>query len=146
MCYSTRWLVKGTALVLGLLISNSALAEEALWQKLIGEARQLREERRYAEAEKQMLLGLAEAEKFGSEDRGLPLTLNELAALYHASLRLNEAEPVYRRALGIWGKFPACLEQATALSNLARLCLDRGNYAEVESLSTHALTIAQSLE
>ena len=92
-----------------------------------------------------MLHGLAEAEKFGPEDRRLAVTLNELAALYHASLRFSEAEPLYRRALGIWEKFPDCLEQATALSNLARLCLDRGNYAEVESLSTRALAISQSL-
>jgi tetratricopeptide (TPR) repeat protein len=125
--------------------NRPTLAEDALWQKLIGEAKQLRREKRYVEAEKQMLLGLAEAEKFGPEDRRLAVTLNELAALYHASLRFSEAEPVYRRALGVWEKFPDCLEEATALSNLARLCLERGNYAEVESLSARALAISQSL-
>ena len=86
--------------------TTPTLAEDSLWHKLIGEAKQLREEKRYAEAEKQMLLGLAEAEKFGPEDRRLAVSLNELAALYHASLRFSEAEPVYRRALGIWKNSP----------------------------------------
>src|SRR5262245_45374840 len=142
MRVALRWLLPVFALFL-LSLNRPTLADDSLWQKFVGEAKQLREEKRYPEAEKQMLLGLAEAESFGPEDRRLAVTLNELAALYHASLRLNEAEPLYRTAVRIWEKFPACLEQASGLSNLARLCLDRGNYAEVEPLLRRALSIQE---
>ena len=66
------------------------------------EAKKLRQQGRYAEAEQAHLLAVAEAEKFGPEDRRLALSLNELAALYHTTGRLREAEPLYRRALAIW--------------------------------------------
>src|SRR5262245_47755142 len=139
-----RWLLPVFAVFL-LSLNRPTLADDSLWHKLIGEARQFKDEGRQAEAEKRLQLGLTEAEKFGPDDHRLAVTLNELAALYHASGRLSEAEPLYRKALGIWENFPDRLELATALSNLARLCLDRENYSEVERLSTRALAISESL-
>src|SRR5262247_2790332 len=119
-----RWLLPAFALFL-LSLNRPTLADDSLWQKFIVEARQFRDEGRQAEAEKRLQLGLAEAQKFGPQDHRLGVMLSELAALYHASGRLSEAEPLYRKALGIWENFPDRLELATALSNLARLCLDR---------------------
>jgi tetratricopeptide (TPR) repeat protein len=109
MCSATRWLTKGASIGLALCLflpNPTALAEESVWQKAIPEGKQLREQGRYAEAEQVHVLAVAEAEKFGPEDRRLALSLNELAALYHATGRLREAEPLYRRALAIWERLP----------------------------------------
>src|SRR5262245_10126220 len=139
-----RWLLPAAALFL-LPLNIPSLADDSLWQKFIVEARQFEDKGLQAEAEKRLQLGLAEAENFGPHDQRLAMTLNELAALYHASERLSEAEPLYRKSLGIWENFPDRLELATALNNLARLCLDRENYSEVERLSTRALALSESL-
>ena len=82
MCVATQWLVIAAGLVVCLLIPNRSLAEDDLWQKTIREGMQLREQGRYAEAEKAYRLALAEAEKFGPEDRRLALSLNNLAVLF----------------------------------------------------------------
>src|SRR5687767_8975309 len=122
---ATRWLTKGAFITLALFLFfayRTSLAEEALWQKAIREGRQLLEQGPYAEAEKAYLLALAEAEKFGPEDRRLALSLNELAVLYNATGRLSEAERLYHRSLSIWEKKSERIELATLLNNLARLC------------------------
>jgi len=148
MCTATRWLTKGASIALALCLflpSRTTPAEESVWQKAIREAIHVREQGRYAEAEHAQLLALTEAEEFGPEDRRLALSLNNLAALYHATGRLREAEPLYRRALVIWEKDSERLEVASVLSNLVRLCLDQEKYVEVEPLSKRALAIAQGL-
>src|SRR5262245_41074966 len=78
---------------------EQSVAQESSWQRHFTEGNQLRNERRYAEAERAYSLALAEAEKFGPEDRRLALSLNELAVVHHSRGQLNEAEPLYRRAL-----------------------------------------------
>ncbi len=138
-----RWLSKGVPFFL--LFPIGALTEDSLWQKTNSEGRELREQGRYDEAEKAGLLALTEAGNFGPEDYRVAISLNELAVLYHLRGRLDAAEPLYRRALGIWEKLPERLETATALSNLARLCLDRENSVEVERLSKRALSILELL-
>ncbi len=139
-----RWLSIGLTLLLLFPLVVASL-EDSFWQRINSEGRQLRKEGRFDEAEKISLLALAEAERFGAEDYRVAATLNELAALYHSRGRLDDAEPLYRRALDIWEKFPDRLELATALSNLARLCLDQQKYGEVEQLSERALNISESL-
>ena len=78
-------------------------------RKFIGEAKQLRQEKHaMPKPRSECCLGWRRPKSFGPEDRRLAVTLNELAALYHASLRFSEAEALYRRALGIWEKrFPS---------------------------------------
>ena len=110
--------------------TRTSLAEEDVWQKANTEGKQLRQQGRYAEAEKAYLLAVAEAEKLGPENRHLALSLNELAAWYHATGRLSEAEPLYRRALTIWEKLSEPQQVAIVLNNLARLCLDLEKYDE----------------
>jgi len=138
-----RWVLAGVPLFL--LLSSVALSEDSLWQKINSEGKELREQGRYDEAEKASSHALAEAEKLGPEDYRVAISLNELAIVCHLRGRLDDAERLYRRALGIWEKLPKRLETATALSNLARLCLDRTNYAEVERLSKRALAILEEL-
>jgi tetratricopeptide (TPR) repeat protein len=120
-------------------------SEENIWLRHFNEGSQLRKEGRYAEAEKVHLLAIAEAERFGPQDRRLALGLNELAVLYHTTgRRLSEAEALYRRALAILEKLPERVEIVTLLNNLARLCLDLGKYDEVELLSKRALEVSQA--
>jgi tetratricopeptide (TPR) repeat protein len=110
MCSATPWRMKGASIALALCLfppNRTTLAEDALWQNATKEAKQLREQGRYTEAEKAHLLALAEAEKFGPEDPRLALTLNGLAVLYHSKGQLSEAEPLYRRALAIGKNFPS---------------------------------------
>src|SRR5688572_33236424 len=85
-----------------LFLSRATIAEDFVWEKAFWQARQLREQGLYAEAEKAHLLALAEAEKLVPEDRRLASSLSNLATLYHTTARLSEAEPLYRRALLIW--------------------------------------------
>ncbi len=76
MCTATRWLTKGASIALALCLflpSRTTPAEESVWQKAIREAIHVRQQGRYAEAEQAQLLALAEAEKFGPEDRRLGL-------------------------------------------------------------------------
>src|SRR5262245_51595600 len=126
MCSAKQWLMKGAFITLALLPSfptRTTLAQDDVWQKASSEGKQLRLQGRYAEAEKALLLAVAEAEKLGPENRRLALRLNELAVLYHDTGRLSEAEPPYRRALIIWERVSEPQQVAVLLNNLARLCL-----------------------
>jgi Tetratricopeptide repeat len=101
MCSVRGWLARSASLAIVLCLfspNRTTLAEDALWQKTIREGKHLHQQGRHAEAERVHLLALAEAEKFGPEDRRLALSLNELAALYHATGQLRKAEPLYSAA------------------------------------------------
>ena len=103
------WLTKGTlaaAFCVCFPGRTISVAQETSWQNDLGDGQELREQERYTEAEKVYSTVLAEAEKFGPEDRRLAVSLNGLAGLYHSRGRLSEAEPLYRRALAIWEKLP----------------------------------------
>ncbi len=145
--YAVGWLTKRTlsaAFCVCFLGRATSVAQEISWQHQLGDGQKLREQGRYTEAEMVYSAVLAEAEKFGPEDRRVALTLNKLAALYHARGRLSQAEPLYRRALAIWEKRSERMELTSTLNNLARLCLDRETYDEVVALSQRALRISES--
>src|SRR5262245_45042799 len=106
--FATEWLAKVALVALAwvFLSTEITLAEDLVWQKAIKDGKQLRDEGRYKEAEKAILFGLVEAEKLGPDDYRAAVSLNELAALYHGTGRLSEAEQLYRRALAIWERLP----------------------------------------
>ena len=60
--------------------------------------------------------------------------MNNLAELYRAQGKYAEAEPLYKRALGIREKAlgPDHPDVATGLNNLAELYRVQGKYAEAE--------------
>lgn len=70
------------------------------------------------------------------DDPALSATLNNLAALYHATGRYAEAEPLYQRAIAIdEGTLgPNHPDLARDLNNLAELYRETGHYAEAEPL------------
>ena len=99
----------------------------------------------YAEAERQWLSALQEAENFGPEDPRLATSLNNLGELYRAQGKYAEAEPLSRRALAIDEKALGSEhpDVATDLNNLALLSYNQGKYAEAETLNQRALAIRE---
>jgi tetratricopeptide (TPR) repeat protein len=72
--------------------------------------------------------------------------LLELAALYRSQGRYAEAEPLFRRALGIQERAlgPAQIELAPTLAQLASLCGLRGDHGAAETLYRRVLTIQEA--
>jgi tetratricopeptide (TPR) repeat protein len=100
---------------------------------------------RYPEAEKQFLAALEVAETFGPEDPRLATSLNNLAELYRAQGKLQEALPLYQRALAIWEKAlgPNHPDVAQSLNNLAALYEAQGKLQEALPLYQRSLAIAE---
>lgn len=73
-----------------------------------------------------------------------PLTLNNLSALYLVQRRHAEAEPLFRRTLGILEKAlgPEHPDVAAGLNNLAVVYHAQGRLADAEPLFRRALAIA----
>ena len=82
-------------------------------------------------------------EQLGDNHLLTATALNNLAELYHAQGRYNEAKPLYQQALAITRKQLGDnhLLTATALNNLAALYHAQGRYTEAEPLFQQALAI-----
>jgi tetratricopeptide (TPR) repeat protein len=100
-------------------------------------------EKDYAEAEKQLLAALGEAEKFAIDDTRLTLSLNNLTEIYRVQAKYVDAEPYIKRSLEnaekIYG--PEHSNVAANLNNLAGNYRAQGMYTEAEPLSKRALDI-----
>ena len=100
---------------------------------------------RWDESEKQQRHALAEAEAH-SHSTLVALASNELATLLHRTNRLEEAEPLMRRALAIdgavFGKQHPVL--ATRLNNLAQLLKSTNRIEDAELLMRRALAIDEA--
>jgi tetratricopeptide (TPR) repeat protein len=95
---------------------------------------------RYPEAEKQFLAALEVAETFGPEDPRLATSLNNLAGLYRAQGKLQEALPLYQRALAIREKAlgPNHPNVVSVLTNYAATLRRLGRHTEAEALVKRA--------
>ncbi len=115
------------------------------WESYNEAGNDAHEKGNYAEAEKQFLAALREAEKFGPEDPRLAASLNDLALLYYTQGKNAEAEPLYQRALAIWEKVlgPEHPDVAYSLNNLAILYQVQGRYEEAETHFVWALAIRE---
>ncbi len=112
------------------------IADEAQWEQYMraGEAAYQRGD--YEEAVGQTKAALKEAEDFGEQDPRFATTLNNLARLYRAQGRYDEAEPLYQRSLTINEKAlgPEHPHTAGILNNLAGLYQTQGRNEEAERL------------
>jgi tetratricopeptide (TPR) repeat protein len=74
-------------------------------------------------------------------------TLNNLALLYYAQGRYQEAEPLYVEALKIRRRFQRNYspDVAATLNNLALLYYAQGRYQEAEPLYMEALQLRKSI-
>ena len=87
-------------------------------------------------------LALAE-KKYGEENPAVALCLNNLAQLFSATGRKNEAEPMMRRALAI-NEIKYGLEHPTVandLTNLAIVLKDTNRVGEAEPMMRRSLAI-----
>ena len=121
-------------------------AQEARWNKLNAQIKQLYQQGKYEEAvpPAQEALRVAEA-TFGPEHRNFATSLNNLAELYRQQGRYADAEPLYKRALAIWEKTlgPDHPDVAFSLNNLATLYRQQGRYGDAEPLYKRALAIRE---
>ena len=113
------------------------------WERYTDAGTEAYQQRQYAEAEKQFLAALQEAQKLGPEDPRVGTSLNNLGVLYKTQGKYAEAEPLYQRALAIREKTlgPDNPNLIVNLNNLAMLYEAQGKYAEAEPLYQRALAI-----
>jgi tetratricopeptide (TPR) repeat protein len=81
----------------------------------------------------------------GTDSPRLATALDNLALLYWAQHRYQEAEPLLRRLLAIQEKSlgPDHPDVAESLNHLAQVYRSQGRYAEAEPLLKRALAIQQ---
>ena len=141
---TTRWLLVGL-LCLGLWPMVAASAQETRWDSIMAGAAKAYQQADYAQAEKLLLAALQEAEKFGEQDPRLATSLNNLAVLYRAQGKYEQAEPLHQRALAIIEKAlgPDHPDVANSLNNLAQLYRAQGKFTEADPLSQRALAIIE---
>ena len=101
----------------------AAFGQTSGWDSTINAAARAYGQQKYDEAELQYMQAVKEAESFGPYDHRMGVTLNNLAELYLREAKYNEAESLFKRALGIWEKSSESTtnDKATALNNLAAL-------------------------
>ena len=140
----TRWLLVGV-LCLGLCPMVAASAQETRWDSIMDGAVEAYQQADYAQAEKLFLAALKEAEKFGEQDPRFATSLNNLAELYLAQGKSEQAEPLYRRALAIREKAlgPEHSDVAQSLYILALFYHTQGHYAEAEPFFQRVLAIRE---
>ena len=141
--HKAKWLLVGLACLA--LWPAHVLAQAGQWDNYMAAATSAYQQGNYAEAEKQLSAALREAEGFGLEDLRLATSLFVLAQTYKAQGRYAEAEPLFKRALGIMEKAlgPDHPHVATVLHGLATLYGDQGRYAKAVPLHKRALVIRE---
>ncbi len=101
----------------------------------------------FAEAHKQINIALKATRAFGTQDPRYATTLNNLAELYRAQGRYAEAEPLYRRSLGIREKAlgPVHTDIVKSLDNYAALLRMAGREAQATRMERRADIIRSKL-
>lgn len=96
---------------------------------------------KFADAEKLYLELVRESESFPDVDARRPKALNNLAALYHTTGRLDEAEKLYLQALPLYETTTgeSSSDTSSCLNNLGEVHRLRGNFAEAEKYFVRAL-------
>jgi tetratricopeptide (TPR) repeat protein len=126
------------------LLAPPARADEAAWEGLMQSAAQARDTGEPAQALTHLLPALKEAEAFPSTDPRLTITLAALGETYEVLERFAEAEPLYRRAVGLTeaaaGADHPILGQI--LQRQAEVLRRLGRAAEAEPLAARAARIA----
>jgi tetratricopeptide (TPR) repeat protein len=125
------------------IVLNAADSGAERWRESLARGDENRRLGKYAEARKSYLDALAEAEKFGPDDRRLAATLNNLGALLFDYGDYRQAEHMFGRALRILEQnAPAGdADVANALNNLAALAARGGRLDDARAMYERALGI-----
>ena len=101
----------------------------------------------YGEAERRFVDAVSAAKRSGTDERRLAHALNDLAMFYHAMGRLAEAEPLYRRAIGIDAAsgIAASPDFVVTLENVAELYRTQQRRSEAAAMYRRATAMAESL-
>ena len=134
----TGWLLLGI-----LCLASFAVAQSTAWEKYIKAGTEAYQRGQYAEAEKQALAALQEAEKFGPNDQRFAISLLFLGRVYQDQGQYSRAEPLYQRSLAIWEKALGSEHPnvATGLENYAKLLRKTNREAEAAKLEARAKAI-----
>jgi tetratricopeptide (TPR) repeat protein len=97
------------------------------------------------EAEELLRASCEEANKYGDQDPRFASSLNNLAAIYTALARYNEAEPLLQRALSILEKSagPRSLDLVATLHNLVFVYVAQSKDARAEPLLKRSIEIRE---
>lgn len=119
---------------------SPAAAQDSFSDRL-DHSEQLHRQGAYAQAEKQLLALLAEAEVPGAGDLRKVAVLHNLGSVYHSMSNYLQAEHCYRRALEIETAAGAAASEFHFQStvNLACLYMDTGQYGKVDRMGLHSL-------
>ena len=117
------------------------------WNENINAGRDAFQMGEYEKAERFFSGALTDAQKLGKTDPRLAQSLNDLAMLYHSLGRLTEAEPLYRKAIGIDEKRgdEARMDIAITLENLAELYKTQQRKGEAAAMYRRAIAIVETL-
>src|SRR5260370_12743204 len=120
-------IAQGASMILGglflFLTVLPAHSQKPDWGKLTADAKAASQRGNYPEAARLYKQALETQETTLGPDRPeVATSLNNLAVVYQNESMDAEAEPLYRRSLAIWQKYPrASTHVATSLVNLATL-------------------------
>jgi len=126
-----------------LIFAPHAVAQEAedTWKDLVTRGQHAAANKEYAAAEPIFLKAVHEAERFGTDDSRVGVTLESLGQVYTAEKKFGEAEGAYRRALGIVGKGDGSDEQAANVTfDMANLMFAASRLSEALVYARKALT------
>ena len=131
------------AALLGMALTTRA--EDVLWTTYSNLGQKAYKAGHYAEAEKLFLAALKVAVESGAQDAPLATSLNDLALLYDAQAKYDQAEPLFKRLLAISEKVLGAEHPAvaTSLNNLAGLYDDQAKYDQAEPLHKRSLAIRE---
>lgn len=129
------------------LVPWTAFGQDSQWESLVCAATRDNAQGTYTEAEARFGEAQKVAESFGPFDRRLAITMNNLAEIYLREAKYGEAEPLLKRALGIWEKdrIVANLDVATTLNNLAALYTYQRRFGEAEPVYRKCLALREGI-
>jgi len=90
----------------GDMVPADAASRQHRWAELMAEGRTLRDQSRYADAERRLGSAVSLAEQFGALDSRYAKSLDALATVVQIRGRYDEAQILLRRALVIWQQHP----------------------------------------
>lgn len=136
-------LILTVAFTAGIAYSQDQPSDDTLWKQLDTAGSSAHAQGRYVEAEKLWLDGLKVAERFGTQDGRLAISLNNLAELYRSQGKYAEAEPLYKRVLAIREKVlgPNHPDLAQSLESYAALLRQTDRPREATALEARAKVI-----